>query len=78
MDNQLRGLPQGANTSPILTELVMDRWIRDMEKKNDATSVFYADDGIFMSNSPIEIEDNMERGIFVHEKKSGYVKYGGE
>lgn len=77
-EEALKGLPQGANTSPILTELVLDNWIRQMEKKNEGTSVFYADDGIFMSNKPIEIEDNEMRGIFVHPDKSGYVKYDGE
>ena len=49
-----------------------------MEKKNKATSVFYADDGIFLSNRPIKIRGDEKRGIEIHKEKSGYVKYDGE
>lgn len=49
-----------------------------MEETNEGTSVFYADDGIFMSNKPIKITGDKYRGIEVHEGKSGYVKYKGK
>lgn len=74
----MRGLPQGANTSPILTELVLDMWMRQMEWRNDGTSVFYADDGLFMSNNKIRLKNDPSRGIEIHKEKSGYVKYDGE
>lgn len=74
----LKNLPQGANTSPILTELVMDKWIRRIQKKIQGTSVFYADDGLFMSNKPIKVTGDEKRGIKIHPEKSGYVKYDGE
>lgn len=58
------GLPQGANTSPILTALVLDDFTRQYE------SVFYADDGIFFSRKPMKIEDDPGKGIFLNTEKS--------
>jgi len=70
-------MPQGANTSPILTEIVLDHWIRAMERVNNGTSVFYADDGIFFANEPIVLANDEERGIEIHEGKSGPIKEDG-
>jgi hypothetical protein len=64
-------IPQGANTSPILTAMVL----RDFTQQ--LPSVFYADDGIFFSNKPITIKDDPDKGIFVHKGKSSLVKENG-
>lgn len=67
------GLPQGAPTSPILTLLGIDDWARGLGEDR----VFYADDGIIFSNSPIELNSDPVAGINIHEGKSGYVKKNG-
>lgn len=71
-------MPQGANTSPILTEIVLDHWITAMERVNKGTSVFYADDGIFFSDEPIVLANDEARGIEINLEKSGSVKEDGE
>jgi hypothetical protein len=62
------GLPQGANTSPILTALVIDKFTRQYD------SVFYADDGIFFSMTPIKVVDDPDRGIYLNKEKSKLVR----
>lgn len=62
------GLPQGANTSPILTALVIDKFTRQYD------SVFYADDGIFFSMTPIKVVDDPDRGIYLNKEKSKPVR----
>lgn len=66
------GLPQGAATSPILTALVINEFTKQCED-----SVFYADDGIFFSNSPIEIKDDPDKGIYLNKEKSHIIKENG-
>jgi len=42
-------------------------------------SVFYADDGLFFSNKPIDLKEDERKGIFInYKKRSGYVKYEGK
>jgi hypothetical protein len=67
------GLPQGSPLSPILTILGLDDWTRSAGEDR----VFYADDGIIFSNSPIELNSDPHMGINIHEGKSGYVKKNG-
>lgn len=67
------GLPQGSPLSPILTILGLDDWTR----KAGEDRVFYADDGIIFSNTPIELNSDPQMGINIHEGKSGYVKKDG-
>lgn len=38
----------------------------------------YADDGIILSNKPIEIKGRPDRGIIIHPEKSRYIKYDGK
>lgn len=64
-------IPQGSNISPILTAMVL----RDFTQQ--LPSVFYADDGIFFSNRPISIQNDPDKGIFVHPDKSSMIKEGG-
>jgi hypothetical protein len=42
------------------------------------SSVFYADDGIFLSNKPIELKDDETIGIKIHPEKSGYIVEDGK
>lgn len=63
--NSHRGLAQGAPTSPLLTILALDDFVRQQQD-----AVFYADDGLFMSDVPFEIKDDPTSGIVVHPEKS--------
>lgn len=66
-----RGLAQGCNTSPILTAAVLREFTEQLD------SVFYADDGIFFSDKPIEIKDDPDKGIKINRSKSAMVKKDG-
>lgn len=69
-----KGLPQGANWSPILTAAVLKDFTNQCED-----AVFYADDGLFFSNSPIELKEDPDKGIYInYKKRSGYVKEEGK
>lgn len=70
--NSHTGLAQGAPTSPLLTIFAINKFVNQCED-----SVFYADDGIFLSNKPIELEDWPEEGIKIHPEKSGYIVENG-
>jgi len=72
-DDRTRNLPQGSPTSPLLTIFGLNDFVRQCED-----SVFYADDGIFLSNKPIIIKDDPLNGIFIHEGKSKYVVFDGK
>jgi len=71
-----QGVPQGAATSPILSNLVMLAWHRQCQKAG-VTLVSYADDSVGFSDLPIEVEAPPEHGIIIEPKKSGYVKFAG-
>lgn len=66
------GLPQGANTSPILTAAVLKEFTEQQD------SIFYADDGIFFSNKDFTIKDDPDKGIFLNTEKSKWIKRDGE
>jgi hypothetical protein len=69
-----KGVPQGAPTSPILANLVMQEWI-DSFPKSDRI-VAYADDSISSSDSEI-IAPATNSSIIINEKKSKLVKKDG-
>ena len=68
--NAKKGLPQGSSLSPILTILVLDEFVNQCED-----SVFYADDGLFMSNKPFKIKDDPASGILLSQEKSKWIKW---
>jgi len=72
-----RGVAQGAPTSPILANTIMDLWIAANEKIQ-ATCVAYADDSVSASDREIEPMVPEFTGITINEEKSGYVKYAGK
>jgi len=71
-----RGVAQGAPTSPILANTIMDLWIEENERLG-ARCIAYADDSVSFSESKIDIEVPKFTGIIINEEKSGYVKYEG-
>jgi len=66
-------LPQGSPISPLLTIYGLNQFVNQCED-----SVFYADDGIFLSNKRINIEDNPHVGAFIHKGKSSYIVENGK
>lgn len=79
----LRGLPQGAPTSPFLSALSEDYAVRDHFKTMGLEIKKYADDWIAMSKKKFALEDvrceEMEKaGIELNLEKSGFVKYDGK
>jgi hypothetical protein len=68
-------LPQGSPISPLLTIFALNRFVNQLED-----AVFYADDGIFLSNKPaaIYVRDDREIGAFIHKDKSGYIVENGK
>jgi len=75
-DTTPRGVAQGAPTSPILANVIMDLWIRENESR-EIDCVAYADDSVSFSYGPIDPEIPKFTGIQINEEKSGYVKYEG-
>lgn len=65
------GLPQGLNTSPILSLVVLKKWVEKLEEKGIKVNM-YADDGILYANEPFE-PFSPERIPF-NEEKSRWVK----
>jgi retron-type reverse transcriptase len=64
----LRGVPQGAPTSPFLSILALDSAVKTKEER-----VEYADDGVMMSDEVFEVKESeeMERaGIEYAKDKS--------
>ncbi len=66
-------LPQGAPTSPVITNMLcaqMDRWLQQLAHKNQCTYTRYADDLTFSTNMPkfpadLAIEVATETGIII-------------
>jgi hypothetical protein len=72
-----RGVAQGAPTSPILANTIMDLWIEENEKEG-ITCIAYADDSVSFSDAEINVEVPKFTGIVINEDKSGYVRYEGK
>jgi hypothetical protein len=53
MGNLYKGLPQGLNTSPILSILTLTTWNKELKAKG-IDLLMYADDGILFSNEPFD------------------------
>jgi len=74
---RLRGVPQGANTSPLLASLILEDGI--LNRGMDA--VMYADDGIYYGDldQPIITPNSgmLEGNIYFNLGKSGWVKKDG-
>jgi len=69
-----RGVAQGAPTSPLLSILLLNHFMR---QHSQYQCLMYADDGIFFSDHPIKIKDFPELGIILNQDKSGYIKKDG-
>lgn len=71
-----KGLPQGLNTSPILSLCALIDWQQALAQEN-ISLLMYADDGIMYSDQyfmpPTEVS-----GIAIHPEKSGWVVFNGE
>jgi len=70
------GVAQGAPTSPILANTIMNEWIKSHNHLQ--TCVAYADDSVSFSNQPINLSAPEDTGITINPEKSGYVKYAGK
>lgn len=72
LEYSYQGVPQGSPTSPILSITTLKDFL------SQQPSISYADDPIFYGNKPFEIKDEPNKGINLHETKSGWVKYNGK
>lgn len=71
---KLRGLPQGLNTSPILSISTLIDWYKELKNRN-IELLMYADDGLMYSNEPFD--PYFDPLVIKHEDKSGWVKLDG-
>lgn len=67
-----KGVPQGSNTGPLLSLIPL------LEFLKQKPSVSYADDGLFYSDKPFEIQDLPQLGVHLNASKSGWVRYNGK
>lgn len=74
--SQFEGVAQGANTSPILANLIMDIWVKHCKNEGHEI-VAYADDSVVFSDHPIRTKAPADTGIVIHKDKTGYVKHAG-
>lgn len=65
------GLPQGLNTSPILSLITLTKWVQELKEKGIGVNM-YADDGILYSNEPFQPFSPSQTPF--NEEKSGWVK----
>jgi hypothetical protein len=76
------GVPQGAPTSPFLSILLLDKLAGDKDNTN-IKWIRYADDGIAMSNHPINVLNTMspklkEANVQYSPEKSDWVVFNGK
>jgi len=71
------GVAQGAPTSPILANLIMNLWTK-MHERRGLDIVAYADDSVSFANKEISVNIPLESGILINPEKSGYVKFAGK
>lgn len=67
MGDAFKGLPQGLNTSPILSILTLEDWVQSYRAKG-VKLLMYADDGIIYSDKPFEVYP--PEGIEFNDSKS--------
>jgi hypothetical protein len=82
IEQDFNGVAQGAPTSPILANVIMDIWMRQMNRNKDVVTVAYADDSITFSKVPLKMTDTQNQapedtGIVIHPDKSQMVKRNG-
>lgn len=68
---EFKGLPQGLNSSPILSILTLEKWKDELLQKGIHLTM-YADDGIMYSDQAFEVQDNR-----INELKSKWLKTDG-
>jgi len=66
-----RGLPQGLNTSPILSILTLKEWHQEL-KSQGVNLTMYADDGILYSDKPFTVSHEL-----INQEKSSWLKQDG-
>lgn len=75
--NNFTGVAQGSPMSPLLSNVaLMDFLLQGRE--SGVSSISYADDPIFYSETDFEIKDNPENGIILNREKSGWIRRDGE
>lgn len=66
------GVPQGAPTSPLISILILVKSFL-----TQTPSISYADDPIFYSDRPFEIQEEPDLGVLLNKEKSDWVKKDG-
>lgn len=74
--DMFKGLPQGLNTSPILSILTLTRW-KEWLDKNHINLIMYADDGILYSDNEFDPEQLSKGWVDFNTSKSRWVKRNG-
>lgn len=67
----MRGVPQGSPTSPIMGNIIMNLWL----KSDRWNKIAYADDSIGWSNTKCDDVPPVNSGIEINPEKSGWIKY---
>jgi retron-type reverse transcriptase len=81
-ETKQKGVAQGAPTSPILANLVMQNWINQTSNGDETITVGYADDSYTFSKKAIKLTDprfkpHPATGIVISKTKSFKVKQNG-
>lgn len=72
-NDNFKELPQGLNTSPILSLITLIDWAKKLKAKG-VNLLMYADDGIMYSDQPFEPES--PKSTPIHPEKSRWLKKG--
>jgi len=74
---KVKGIPQGAATSPTLSTLCLDQTLLDINSSKESKIIMYADDGLIFSKTRKGIEsckEALSKIVAINENKSSYVK----
>lgn len=74
IETDFNGVAQGCPTSPILSNLIQDIWIRT----NPARVIAYADDSVGYSSHYFNSPPPEDTGIIINPNKSGWIRYQGK